>query len=78
MHPDPVRSLLSAAAVRERAHEMLDLALAGKVAGWQVDLDRLTDAADLTAAVTRENYPDLAIPFHARARHFVAGPPRLP
>ena len=73
-----VRSLLNAAAVRERAHEMLALALEGKVAGWRVDLDRLADAADLTAAVTRENYPDLAIPFHARARHFVAGPPRLP
>jgi hypothetical protein len=75
---DPIRALLSAAAVRERAHEMLELALAGKVDGWRVDLDRLADAADLTAAVTRENYPDLAIPFHARARHFVAGPPRLP
>jgi hypothetical protein len=75
---EAVRGLLNAAAVRMRAHEMLDLALAGKVEGWRVDLDRLGDAADLTAAVTRENYPDLAIPFHARARHFVAGPPRLP
>lgn len=78
MQTDPIRSLLSAAAVRTRAHEMLELALAGKVAGWRVDLDRLADAADLTVAVTRENYPDLAIPFHARARHFVAGAPRLP
>jgi hypothetical protein len=25
--------------------------------------------------VTREAYPDLVIPFHARSRHFVAGPP---
>jgi hypothetical protein len=75
---DPVRALLSAAAVRERAHEMLALALDGKVEGWRVDLDRLAEAADLTAAVTRENYPDLAIPFHARARHFVAGAPALP
>jgi hypothetical protein len=75
---EAVRGLLSAAAVRTRAHELLDLALAGKVDGWTVDLDRLAEAADLTAAVTRENYPDLNIPFHARARHFVAGPPRLP
>jgi hypothetical protein len=75
---EAVRGLLSAAAVRARAHEMLELALAGKVAGWTVDLDRLVDTADLTAAVTRENYPDLNIPFHARARHFVAGAPRLP
>jgi hypothetical protein len=73
-----ITGLLSAAAVRERAHEMLGLALSGEVEGWSVDLDRLADAADRTAAATRERYPDLAIPFHARWRHFVAGEPRLP
>jgi hypothetical protein len=70
--------LLSAAAVRERAHEMLDLALQGAIDGWKVDLARLEEAADRTARVTRESYPDLAIPFHARWRHFVAGDPALP
>jgi len=29
-------------------------------------------AADLTAQVVRENYPDLKVPFHARWRHFMA------
>jgi hypothetical protein len=57
---------------------MLELALAGQVDGWHVDLSRLQDAADLTIGVTRAAYPDLAIPLHARARHFVAGQPRLP
>ncbi len=77
--PDPaVAALLSAAAVRERAHEMLALALERKVEGWRVDLDRLEEAASLTAAVTQENYPTLDVPFHARARHFVAGKPKLP
>ena len=75
---DPISSLLTAAAVRERAHEMLALALEGRVEGWRVDLGRLEEAADRTAAVTREAYPDLAIPFHARWRHFVAGAPKLP
>jgi hypothetical protein len=75
---DALHRLLSAAAVRERAHEMLDLALEGRVEGWTVDLDRLGDTAALTALVTREAYPDLDIPFHARARHFVAGAPVLP
>jgi hypothetical protein len=76
---DPaIAALLSAAAVRVRAHEMLEIALEGGVEGWAVDLDRLDDAAELTARVTREAYPDLAIPFHARWRHFVAGEPRLP
>jgi hypothetical protein len=72
-----LRGLLNAAAVRERAHEMLDLALDGNVDGWTVDLSRLDEAAERTAAVTRETYPDLSIPFHARWRHFVAGAPRF-
>jgi hypothetical protein len=68
------RSLLSAAAVRERAHEMLAAALAGEVAAWRVDLAKLEPAAELTAQVVREAYPDLNVPFHARWRHFtVAG-----
>jgi len=73
-----LQALLSAAAVRERGHEMLLVALDGGVEGWTVHLDRLGIAAGLTAAVTRDSYPDLSIPFHARWRHFVAGDPRLP
>jgi hypothetical protein len=68
------RSLLTAQAVRDRAHEMLAAALAGEVSEWRVDLARLEAAADLTAQVTREAYPELDVPFHARWRHFaVAG-----
>ncbi len=65
------RSLLSAAVVRERSNELLDIALAGGLDDWQVDLGRLSDAADLTALVVRETYPDLKVPLHARWRHFV-------
>jgi hypothetical protein len=78
MPDDAIHALLSAAAVRERAHEMLDLALAGQVEGWRVDLPALAQAAERTAAVTRELYPRLDVPFHARWRHFVAGAPLLP
>jgi len=68
------RGLLTAAAVRERSHEMLAAALAGEVAEWRVDLPKLEVAADLTASVVREAYPDLNVPFHARWRHFtIAG-----
>lgn len=67
------RSLLSAAAVRERAHELLDVALDGGLADWRVDLSRLEPVADLTAEVVRTNYPDLKVPFHARWRHLVIG-----
>lgn len=60
-------------AVRARAHEMLDLALAGQVDGWRVDLDRLPETARFVAGVIRDQYPDLKVPFHARWRHFVFG-----
>jgi len=50
---------------------MLDLALAGKVDAWRVDLDRLPETARFVAGVIRDQYPDLKVPFHARWRHFV-------
>jgi len=66
------RALLTAAAVRSRAHELLEIALADGLAEWRVDLARLDAAADLTAETVRANYPDLRVPFHARWRHFTA------
>lgn len=69
--PRAARALLTASAVRERAARMLALGLDGKLAGFVVDLGRLDHAADVVAAVTRDNYPTLAVPFHARWRHFV-------
>ena len=63
-------SLLSAAAVRSRAHEMLAIGLDDGLEHWTVDLDRLAPTADFVASVVREQYPDLNVPFHARWRHF--------
>ncbi|HTN96450.1 MAG TPA: DUF1688 family protein [Nordella sp.] len=65
--------LLSSAAVREAAQRMLADGLAGKLAHWTVDLDRLPKTAHFVAQVTRESYPSLAVPFHSRWRHFEAG-----
>jgi Protein of unknown function (DUF1688) len=65
-------SLMSAAAVRERANLMLAKALADALPHLRVDLGRLEAAADLTLEVTRAAYPDLDIPFHSRWRHFVS------
>jgi len=65
------RSLLSAAAVRERAHEMLGIALDGGLEHWTVDLQRLEPTAQYVAGVIRDQYPDLNVPFHARWRHFM-------
>ena len=67
------RTLLTAGAVRERAHRMLALAEAGALAELSVDLSKLPAATDLVVAVTRAAYPDLVVPPHARWRHISAG-----
>ncbi len=70
---EAARSLLGAAAVRARAHEMFDLALDGQIAEWRVETGRLPQLADTVSSVIRARYPSLEIPFHARWRHFVLG-----
>ena len=62
------RSLLSAAAVRERAHRLLSLG--ERLPNFRVRLDRLGDAARLVIDITRKAYPTLDVPFHSRWRHF--------
>jgi hypothetical protein len=64
-------SLLSASAVRERAHRLLALGLEDRLPHFRIDLARLDEAADLVLAVTRKAYPTGDIPFHSRWRHFV-------
>jgi hypothetical protein len=68
------RALLSAAAVRNAAHRMWDLALGNELEDWEVDLERLPATADLVAKVVKDRYPRLDPPVHARWRHFeIAG-----
>ena len=59
--------------MRERSHALLERGLAGRLAHFTIDLDRLGAAADEVVATIRQNYPTLDIPFHARWRHFSAG-----
>jgi Protein of unknown function (DUF1688) len=66
-------TLLSADAVRERAHRMLAIGLADRLPNFRIDLDRLDAAVDRTLAATRNSYPNLDVPFHSRWRHFVVG-----
>ena len=65
--------LMTPDAVREQCNAMLALAERDALLHFTLDLSRLDEAADYVAAVTRANYPDLAIPYHARWRHFEAG-----
>lgn len=67
------RGLLTAAAVRQRAHQMLQHGLEGRLSHFEVNLGRLEPCADEVVATIRKAYPSLDIPFHARWRHFSAG-----
>jgi hypothetical protein len=64
-------TLLNPGAVRERAAEVLAAGLDGRLDHFTVHADWLNAAAVFVAEVVRTNYPDLAVPFHARWRHFV-------
>ena len=70
---DVAQELLSAAAVRERAHEVLEAGLAHQLAHFRLNSDRLLVTARFVAEVIRENYPSLKVPLHARWRHFCFG-----
>jgi Protein of unknown function (DUF1688) len=65
--------LLTAAAVRERCAIVYDAAERGATRHFRLVPERLDDAAERVAAVTRRRYPDLAVPFHSRWRHFGVG-----
>ncbi|MFC1456557.1 URC4/urg3 family protein [Microvirga arabica] len=67
------KNLLSAAAVRERSHQLLQAGLEGRLQHFTVDLGRLDACADEVVQTIRTAYPSLDIPFHARWRHFAAG-----
>ncbi|MCC7216909.1 MAG: DUF1688 family protein [Burkholderiales bacterium] len=69
----PAAALLSAAAVRARCGNVAAAVAAGHSPHLRVDRSRLPVAAERVAAVTRRRYPDLAIPYHSRWRHFEAG-----
>lgn len=65
-------SLLSARAVRERAHRLLAIGLDDGLQHFRIDLGRMDAAVDLVLDTTRAAYPSLDVPFHSRWRHFVS------
>jgi hypothetical protein len=66
-------SLRTAAAVRQRCGEVFNFVAAGHSPYFAIEEGRLDDVAGFVATVTREAYPDRAVPFHSRWRHFEAG-----
>ena len=61
------------AEIRLRCREILTIGERGGLPHFDVRTDRLPAIADIVAAVTRERYPDLAVPPHSRWRHFGIG-----
>jgi Protein of unknown function (DUF1688) len=66
-------ALLSAAAVRERCEIVFAAAECDASRYFRFVPSLLDDAADRVVVVTRRRYPDLAVPYHSRWRHFSAG-----
>jgi hypothetical protein len=66
-------ALLNAAAVRERCEIVFGAAERGATRHFRLILSLLDTAADRVAAITRRRYPDLAVPYHSRWRHFSGG-----
>ena len=57
--------------MRAKAGELFALAERDALAEWKLHLDSLPACADYVAAIVRQRYPTLDVPFHARWRHFV-------
>jgi hypothetical protein len=64
-------ALLTPEAVRERSRMVLAVAEADALAHFAYRHERLDAVADFVAETIRDNYPDLAVPYHSRWRHFI-------
>lgn len=74
MSDDPTWALLRhPGTIRARCAAVLDAVADDRSTNFRVDRARLDEAAARVAALTRERFPDLRIPFHSRWRHFEAG-----
>ncbi len=65
--------LRTPAAIRARCEALLARAEAGESEHFRIVPARLADVAARVEATTRAAYPDLAVPYHSRWRHFEVG-----
>ena len=68
----PAARLLTAAAVRTRCAAIMAAAERGQTRHLAWHPERLAVAAAYVADTIRQRYPDLAVPYHSRWRHFEA------
>ncbi|SCC92030.1 conserved hypothetical protein [Thiomonas sp. X19] len=67
------QSLLSAAAVRSHAAQIMAHARRGELAHFTWHPERMGATADYVVDTIRSRHPDLRVPMHSRWRHFEAG-----
>lgn len=70
---EAARWLLTPAAVRERSAALFARIEDGRSDNFAFAADALPAIADEVASLTRERFPDLAVPIHSRFRHFEVG-----
>lgn len=70
---DAIRFLNDPGSIRERAGLLFDRLARGDSEHFEYHPEKLPSVGRLVARVTRDNYPDLEIPYHARENHFLAG-----
>ncbi len=66
-------SLLSAAAVRQRCHQIGELAMGGQASWFVINETNFKRCVKLVEKNCLQNYPDMNIPYHSRWRHFEIG-----
>lgn len=71
--PDAIALLRRPETIRTRCHALLALAGQDRLEHFALRPERLDAAAAYVADTIRARHPDLAIPYHARWRHFAAG-----
>jgi len=67
---DLVASLRNLDMVRERCGQIFKLAQEDKLKHFSLDESKMGQVVDYVIKTTKENYPDLNVPYHSRWRHF--------
>ncbi len=70
---EAVRRLRSPTTIRERCSAITDMVARGDSEHFALDRSQMAGVAQRVAALTRERFPTLDVPFHSRWRHFEAG-----
>ena len=70
---DPLAALRESATIRARCAAVTRAVEQGRSGHFKIDRSALPAVAQRVAALTRERFPDLKIPYHSRWRHFEAG-----